>query len=460
MGAHLGRRQTAFALLAAALAIASPSRAHAVFDFDQLRALINGQAPHPAPVESAEQLLDQLPDALLSNFTFVHFSRTTHGYAASPRADASVTPLFPRVLLFTPDARLIVALTGDPRKPDYDVVETLNFVDAEARFHLNKFVLPAAIARRPGKLSATLNGQADPFECTRCHGKDPRALFDSYDLWPGFYGSRSDAIGADPFERENYPKFLAAQKNAKSGIYRKLHWPTTTATPPYDEEPTPLERPEQAATRPNTRLGMALTELNRARLGRIIRAAPRYGELRLPLLAGLVGCQKLPIDAAVYKQVAERVETYDRAKLKRAGFASPTDAPATLRMQERTADMNRNLTEIFYVAEVLGLQRTEWSLAFEPGAPAFFDGILSGTNNSRRNFYLKEDFVLEILTEMAARDPAFAPYFETYVAYPGLPFAHRLRLEKLDVDGGICGVIRERWSRTRTTLPKIKKLKF
>src|SRR5262249_28814271 len=147
-----------------------------------------------APVHSVEELLPLLPRDLRSNFTFVHHSDSPHGERMGGRAPA-ITPGHPRAVLFGADARVVLAFNGDPRRAGYDVVEIIHFDDEKAAFVMTRFVLPAAVAREPALGEAARdNGRANPPECLHCHGSDPRPLFESYPLWPGFYGSVRDTF--------------------------------------------------------------------------------------------------------------------------------------------------------------------------------------------------------------------------------------------------------------------------
>jgi len=85
--------------------------------------------------------------------------------------------------------------------------------------------------------------------------------------------------------------------------------------------------------------------------------------------------------------------------------------------------------EIDTVARMAGVDRSDWSMALEPGSLAFFDGMLSGISNGR-SYYLKEDLILELLSHLAQREPAFAKYLatENVLEDYGYPFGTRIDL--------------------------------
>ena len=83
------------------------------------------------------------------------------------------------------------------------------------------------------------------------------------------------------------------------------------------------------------------------------------------------------------------------------------------------------LAEIDAVAKMAGVDRSDWSMALEPGSLAFFDGVLSGISNGK-SYYLKEDRILEMLSHLRAREPVFRKYFysENVFADLGYPFGN------------------------------------
>jgi len=354
---------------------------------------------------------------LRANFTFVHDSRGP--------LRASVTPAFPRAILFTADARLVLSFTGDPGAPGFDLLEALAFDDASASFSPRAWLLPAAQRRawRP---------PPEAMDCARCHGADARPIFDSYPLWPGFYGAVLDAFPRDRPGREElarYRAFLAGA--ARAAPYNGLAFPAGSSTSPYLDPRRMVEGaveldPSTMPFLPNTRLGMALTELNRARIGRKLAASPGFPDSGRPALAGLLGCSRAaaPAPAAVETILGELARENDD-RLRRLGLRADEPRPAIDAMEElRFAPA---LAEIDAAARRLGADRTDWSMALEPGALAFFDGILSGMYGDR-SYYLKEDVIYALLERLSARDPALRRWFAADWVFGelGYPFGDRL----------------------------------
>jgi hypothetical protein len=420
--AHLRAISGALAcgLLATAFFAVRPAPADdAPFDASRLETLLQRNPATGRPVDSIAELAPLLPRELRSNFTFVYDSRSPFG--------ASISPEFPRVILFTRDARLVLTFTGDPGKPGYDMLEALSFDDASASFVARAYLLPAAARRswRPTPEDA---------DCARCHGADARPIFDSYPLWPGFYGSVLDAFPRDRLgvaELAKYRAFLTGA--AKSEPYRSLIFPSGSATSPYLDPRRLVEGAVEldAATLPflpNTRLGMALTELNRARIYRKLAQSPRFPEGEKRALAELLACRRgdRPKDEAV-RTIKTELERENEQRLQRLGWAPGEARPEIDNMEE--LKFSRELAAIVDVAARAEVDRSDWSMAREPGSLAFFDGILSGAERGE-SYYLKEDLIFEILSHLSRREPAFRRYFEAdwLFADLGYPFGDRVDL--------------------------------
>src|SRR4029077_525000 len=121
-----------------ALAIAPwPAFSHTPsFDEQSLLALLQNSPATGRPVDTVEELVPLLPEELRSNFTFVYKSR-------SPFRD-SISPDYPRVILFTNDARFVLTFTGDTQKPGANLLESISFDPESARCTLRAYLLPAA----------------------------------------------------------------------------------------------------------------------------------------------------------------------------------------------------------------------------------------------------------------------------------------------------------------------------
>lgn len=425
--AHSRRLQVMVATLAIGLFLAlifaawpAPAR-DLVFDFARLEALLQRNPATGRSVNSVAELLPLLPRELRSNFTFVYDSRSPFR--------ASISPEFPRVIMFTEDARLVLTFTGDPAKPGFDVLETLAFDDRAAAFKLRFYLLPAAERRswRPAP---------EDTDCARCHGADARPIFNSYPLWPGFYGSVLDAFPRDRLgfaELAKYRAFLTGA--ARSEPYRSLIFPKGSATSPYLDPRRTVDGAFDIEVTtmpflPNTRLGMALTELNRARIYRKLAGSTEFRSNEKRALAELLECPGAegPTDEGL-RTIEAELKRENEARLQRLGWRSDKSRPEVDNMEE--LKFQRELAEIAGVAARADVDRSDWSMALEPDSLAFFDGIKSGMHLGK-SYYLKEDLIFEILSHLSQREPAFQRYFQTdwVFAERGYPFGFRVDLAK------------------------------
>src|SRR5215470_900924 len=105
----------------------------------RLRQLLARNPQTGQPVDSVAELVPLLPDELRKNFTFVYDSRSPF--------KASITPLLPRVILFSDDGRMVLTFIGDDQAPGADLLESMSFDDAQAKFVMNAYLLPAAERR-------------------------------------------------------------------------------------------------------------------------------------------------------------------------------------------------------------------------------------------------------------------------------------------------------------------------
>ena len=390
------------------------------FNEASLQALLRNNPATGRPVDSVQELLPLLPRKLRENFTFVYDSRSPFR--------SSISPQYPRVVLFTDDGRLLLTFTGDPGKPGFNLLESMAYDDQAARFHLQAYLLPAA--ERTGWRPA-----ADAANCSGCHGADPRPIFDSYPLWPGFYGSVLDTFFHDHIgrkEQRNYRAFLAGP--AKTGVYSELIFlrgsPVTPYLDPRRVHHNTVELdPKAFPFVPDARLGMALTELNRKRIYRKLASAPGFQAHEKRLLAELLECPGVgrPNHAAL-RDIRAKLAAENDARLKRLG-GRPSDPNQQLYGMEEL-NFVRELTEVDDVARRAGADRADWSMAMEPGSLSFFDGILSGIYRGR-SYYLKEDLIYEMLDHLSQRDPSYRRYFASELVYAkeGYPFGNRIDLQ-------------------------------
>src|SRR5213076_1861879 len=149
-------RRSTLCLLLGLLGPAPPGQA-AGFNFASLQALLSHQ-----DIGSVEELIAALPAAQRNRYALVFESRSLQG----------ATPENPRVILFGPDARIILTFNGSPAQRGFRVVETMEFDDGEKEFRLRELVFPDPAA---GAAQVQVS-EVNPPHCARCHGAPPRPV--------------------------------------------------------------------------------------------------------------------------------------------------------------------------------------------------------------------------------------------------------------------------------------------
>jgi hypothetical protein len=391
------------------------------FTAADLQKLIAENPKTKKPVQNMAELLPLLPAEFLENFTFVYDSR-------SPFQE-SISTQYPRIILFSKDAKLILTMTADPNKTGYDLLEYSQWNQGKSSFEFAAVPLPDF--KKNGK---TLS--AENLNCNRCHGIDPRPINDSYPLWPGFYGSFKDtfAKGHSIAQKEEKAYKEFKKTTAKSGLYSFLKfgskdWFSPYLNPKKFDDTQIIGDLNLFSFMPNTRLGMALTELNRKRIFRKLAAEKNYATNEKKYLVELLSCAKSAVPPTQIDKMKSQVEKENEARLIRYKL-DPKNA------KERINDMIElkfitELAQINWVAETNGMNMDEWSLAMEKNSMSFFDGILSGIHDNV-SYYLKEDLIYEMMKHLSRTDKNFKNYFarDAMYAHLGYPFGHRIQIEQ------------------------------
>ena len=142
-----------------------------------------------------DYFLSALPDHFKRHYTFVHRSYSIQ----------DGTPLSPRVIMFSPDARTIMTfnagtdLKGQKQRGG-NSIEVIEWNASQLHWDFAEL----------GYSGRAVTVKRSPKRCVMCHSGTPKAVLESnaeyyrtklkpifpqYPLWPGFYGSVNDIIG-------------------------------------------------------------------------------------------------------------------------------------------------------------------------------------------------------------------------------------------------------------------------
>lgn len=153
------------------------------FSLDGLVAFVEATRP-----ETVETFLTLLPECLRANFTLVYDSRSAH----------LASDTYPRIVLFGPDARVLVAIPGDPSDLAFDRVEIIGLTNDELEWETAELVFSEMVAGQGP------NVRRGPESCHSCHGERIRPIWHDYPTWPGVFGSfdnHLDEAEADALRR-------------------------------------------------------------------------------------------------------------------------------------------------------------------------------------------------------------------------------------------------------------------
>lgn len=293
-------------------------------------------------IRSVDELLPCLPSGYRKHFTLVYGSR-------SPEKD-SADPLHPRVILFGRDASFLMAFTGNPDKPFYDRLQLIEFRREESAFFFAELIF-----QKDG-----VTTHESPPECRSCHGADGHPIWDTYDLWPGAYGSSNDSVPRGTPERRNFEAFLAG--NGRRGRYAALGWLKKSPVAPYHDDDT-----FDPDLFPNLRLNKLLSRYNAKRVFREVRERPLYEEKKVEIARGLLGCDGFPVSGPLEREIRGSLRDAFQTKMQR----NKRFAPA---LAFNAAYYAPGSARVVQVARLLGADPADWALTLEKSSFDFQDG--------------------------------------------------------------------------------------
>lgn len=140
-------------------------------------------------LSTLEDVIKSLPESQRSQYVLMYRSRSLQ----------EATFQSPRVIMFGPDASLIIAFNGEPLHRGYNQLELIQFRSETKKFEFREIDFSSGAP----KIS-----EANPSKCLRCHQSlsrkdiDPRPNWEPYSMWPGAYGSDAGRLGTDLLKNE------------------------------------------------------------------------------------------------------------------------------------------------------------------------------------------------------------------------------------------------------------------
>lgn len=227
--------------LTAALGVKSPEN----FTFEDVVKLI---ADHKA--NTLEELLPQLPFGIRSRFVLMNQSRSSH----------QASNHFPRVILCSPTARLMMAYSTAHSDENRNMLEVIQWRDDTEKFEFREIAFEPR-GRKPPKIS-----EANPSRCNTCHGDSMRPNWEPASSWPG-------AIGHGLHLEEVEVNQLTALAKRNDPRLRALAWGTAKV----------------GNESPSSQMARHVNVLNMTRMARFLRDSRDYELYKYSIVAGLLG---------------------------------------------------------------------------------------------------------------------------------------------------------------------------
>lgn len=143
-------------------------------------------------ITTIEDLIPELPKSYLEGYTLAYASRSLQGASF----------LNPRAILFGSDANLVMTFNGSAVQNNFNNLEIMEFDKTKKVFTFQDIEFQKGT---PAKFS-----QKNPESCLKCHGQDPKPIWEGYPLWAGIYGSANDSLSVT--EKKYFSLYREAAK--------------------------------------------------------------------------------------------------------------------------------------------------------------------------------------------------------------------------------------------------------
>lgn len=171
--------------------------------------------------KNQQEFLDKIPKGSLQTFTFVTRTQSLH----KGQGEGAVSDLWPRVLRFSNDGKIVISYVCNEKNETYGTVETLFFNDDKQKFETVSFDFRDKSKEEGSKIK--FNQQS----CTSCHSYQNKInneisikpIFHEYNNWfdcddnsgISFYGGQDDFVFNTGVQRGNLLSKLLGDNNSK-----------------------------------------------------------------------------------------------------------------------------------------------------------------------------------------------------------------------------------------------------
>jgi hypothetical protein len=231
-------------------------------------------AAHPSA--TLEDFLADLPRTIVDSFVLLGATESLQ----------LAEPVSPRVIHFGSDARFLLATSGVPKDPRYDVAEFAAFDDATGVYRFGTVTFTP---------TAPPLVETDVALCEACHGKPTRPIWGQYPTWPGAYSDNEGRVAVT--SRGDFRTFVGSAKSRPHYKHLRFESAADGSTFLLSSRKYPY-----ANTDLNHEIGNTVALGTRTRM----RAAPDYDKWLWAVLATTpsLSC----IDTDVWSDITRRVD--------------------------------------------------------------------------------------------------------------------------------------------------------
>lgn len=215
-------------------------------------------------------------------------------------------PTHPRIIAYGKSANMFLGYVSceleDSVEKDYPDCEALEVIHRDPKTG----IVEMREIRLPGKNSKKIEAKVsepNPRQCLHCHGTPPLPVFESYNTWPGCFGSlsrdKNDVMLKNSTEEKNYKTWKDSLKQKTAPLrYTSLYWSdraNVITLPPSDKNNYTRQELVTATHgkdfAPNAKLTGHVNAMSQASMFQFIQNHPDYEYFKYTL-AGIIFCGK------------------------------------------------------------------------------------------------------------------------------------------------------------------------
>lgn len=221
------------------------------------------------------EMKEQQPD-LFASYLLAYRSRSLQ----------KASPMFPRIIMFSPQADFAITFNGHEKFRGHNDLEVMRFNREDRKFEFFE------ISFKNGEKPQLSN--VNPRKCLDCHqgesraNADPRPNWEPYNTWPGFYGSLDDDVDLfknnmrnDSQYNKDLDQILFYEVDNEQAWFETYKKDIKPQHPRYKILEDDMRRSRYSSEKTlNGTFTDLIAELNFQRVGRLMRATPIFDKIK------------------------------------------------------------------------------------------------------------------------------------------------------------------------------------